>query len=256
MGGAMIAGWRDRGLTRAVVVEPAGAAVTALGLPRGVAVVDDAAKIPADFKPDVVVLAVKPQVMDDVAPAYRKYAGATFVSIAAGKTIGYFEQKLGADAAIVRVMPNLPASIGRGISVAVANKHTSGRGRDLAEALLAACGEVAWVEDEALIDPVTALSGGGPAYVFLLAEVMAKAGVAAGLPPALAQRLARVTVAGSGELVRQSTEDVATLRENVTSKGGTTFEALKVLMADDGIQPTFTKALAAATRRSKELSGS
>ncbi len=248
----MIAGWRDRGLTRAVVVEPAGAAA----VPRGIVVVGDAAQIPADFKPDVVVLAVKPQVMDDVAPAYAKYADATFVSIAAGKTLGYFQQKLGADAAIVRVMPNLPASIGRGISVAVANARTSGHGRDLAEMLLAACGEVAWVEDEALLDPVTALSGGGPAYVFLLAELLAEAGVAAGLPKALAQRLARVTVAGSGELIARSSEDVATLRENVTSKGGTTFEALKIMMASDGLQPIVTRALAAASRRSKELSGS
>ena len=248
----MIAGWRDRGLTRAVVVEPGSSA----SVPRGVTVVADAAKIPADFKPDVVVLAVKPQVMDDVAPAYARYAEATFVSIAAGKTLGYFQQKLGADAAIVRVMPNLPASIGRGISVAVANKRVSGRGRDLAEMLLAACGEVAWVEDEALLDPVTALSGGGPAYVFLLAELLAEAGVAAGLPKALAQRLARVTVAGSGELIAQSSEDVATLRENVTSKGGTTFEALKIMMAADGLQPIVTRAVAAATRRSKELSGS
>jgi pyrroline-5-carboxylate reductase len=258
MGGAMIAGWRDRGLTRAVVVEPARAAVAALGLPRSVTVVDDVAGIPADFKPDVIVLAVKPQVMDAVAPAYRGHAaaGATIVSIAAGKTLGYFAEKLGADAAVVRVMPNLPASIGRGISVAVANARTSGQGRDLAEMLLAACGEVAWVEDEALLDPVTALSGGGPAYVFLLAEVLAEAGVAAGLPKALAQRLARVTVAGSGELIAQSTEDVATLRQNVSSPGGTTLEALKVLMATDGIQAIFTRALAAASRRSKELSGS
>jgi pyrroline-5-carboxylate reductase len=252
MGGAMIAGWRDRGLTRAVVVEPAGSA----SVPRGVAVVGDAAQIPVDFTPDVVVLAVKPQVMDAVAPAYATYADATFVSIAAGKTLGYFAQKLGADAAIVRVMPNLPASIGRGISVAVANARTSGRGRDLAEMLLAACGEVAWVDDEALLDPVTALSGGGPAYVFLLAELLAEAGVAAGLPKALAQRLARVTVAGSGALIAQSSEDVATLRENVTSKGGTTFEALKIMMAPDGLQPIVTRALAAASRRSKELSGS
>jgi pyrroline-5-carboxylate reductase len=256
MGGAMIAGWRDRGLTRAVVVEPAGA--SALKLPNSVAVVADAAKIPADFKPDVVVLAVKPQVMDDVAPAYATYAsaGATVVSIAAGKTLGYFSQKLGADAAIVRVMPNLPASIGRGISVAVANKRVGGRGRDLAEMLLAACGEVAWVEDEALLDPVTALSGGGPAYVFLLAELLAEAGVAAGLPKALAQRLARVTVAGSGELIARSSEDVAPQRESVTSKGGTTFEALKIMMAADGLQPIVTRAVAAASRRSKELSGS
>ncbi len=252
----MIAGWRDRGLTRAVVVEPARAAVAALGLPASMLVVDDAAAIPADFKPDMVVLAVKPQAMDDVAPHYRRFAdaGAQILSIAAGKPLAYFAGKLGSEAAVIRVMPNLPASIGRGISVAVANARTGGGGRDLGEALLAACGEVAWVEDEGLLDAVTALSGGGPAYVFLLAELLAKAGVDCGLPPALAQRLARVTVAGSGELISQSTEAVETLRANVTSKGGTTFEALKVMMADDGLQPIVTRALQAATRRSRDLS--
>jgi pyrroline-5-carboxylate reductase len=253
----MIAGWRDRGLTRAVVVEPARAVVTALGLPPSVVVVDDAAAILGDFKPDIVVLAVKPQVMDAVVPPYRRFAdgGAQIVSIAAGKTLAALARQLGDRAAVIRVMPNLPASIGRGISVAVANAQTATGGRDLAEMLLAACGEVAWVEDEALLDPVTALSGGGPAYVFLLAEVLAEAGIACGLPPALARRLARVTVAGSGELIRDSTETVETLRQNVSSPGGTTLEALKVLMAQDGIQPIFLRALQAASRRSRELSG-
>ncbi|HUA53270.1 MAG TPA: pyrroline-5-carboxylate reductase [Candidatus Sulfotelmatobacter sp.] len=256
MGGAMIAGWRERGLTRAVVVEPAGAAVAALRLPPGMRVVEDAAAVPADFAPDMVVLAVKPQAMDDVAPRYRRFAdaGVQILSIAAGKTLDYFAARLGAGAPVIRVMPNLPASIGRGISVAVANPHTGGTGRDLAEALLAACGEVAWVDDEALLDAVTALSGGGPAYVFLLVELLARAGIECGLPPALAQRLARVTVAGSGELIRQSTEAVETLRQNVTSPGGTTLEALKILMADDGLQPIVTRALQAATRRSRDLS--
>jgi pyrroline-5-carboxylate reductase len=256
MGGAMIAGWRDRGLTRAVVVEPARAAVAALNLPASARVVDDAGQIPADFTPDMVVLAVKPQTMDAVVPLYRRFAdaGVPILSIAAGKTLGYFAGQLGNAAAVIRVMPNLPASIGRGISVAVANPRTDGGGRDLAEALLAACGEVAWVEDEALLDAVTALSGGGPAYVFLLAEVLAEAGAACGLPPALAQRLARVTVAGSGELIRQSIETLETLRQNVSSPGGTTLEALKVLMAADGIRPIFIRALEAAARRSRELS--
>lgn len=253
----MIAGWRDRGLTRAVVVEPAREAVAGLSLPSSVAVVDDAPAIPADFKPDIVVLAVKPQVMDAVLPPYRRFAesGAQIVSIAAGKPLAYLARQLGDQAAVIRVMPNLPASIGRGISVAVANPRTTTGGRDLAEMLLAACGEVAWVEDEALLDAVTALSGGGPAYVFLLAEVLAEAGIACGLPAALARRLARVTVAGSGELIRESTEAVETLRQNVTSPGGTTLEALKVLMAADGIQPIFIRALEAAARRSRELSG-
>ena len=228
----MIAGWRERGLTKAVVVEPARAAVAALKLPASIATVDDAAAIPADFKPDVVVIAVKPQTMDEVAPKYRRFAdaGVPIVSIAAGKTLGYFAKLLGADAAVVRVMPNLPASIGRGISVAVASKRVSGAARDLAEALLAACGEVAWVEDEGLIDAVTALSGSGPAYVFLLAEVMAEAGVACGLPPALAQRLARVT-----------------------SPGGTTQAAVETLQAG-GFETLLDRAITRATERGRELS--
>jgi len=175
------------------------------------------------------------------------------ISIAAGKTIAYFRQHLGAKAAIVRAMPNTPAAIGRGISVAVADVAASTAQRDLAETLLAACGEVAWVENEDLINPVTALSGGGPAYVFLLMEAMAEAGRRAGLPADLATRLARVTVSGAGELARLSGETAAQLRQAVTSPKGTTLEALKILMADDGIQPLFDRAIAAATRRSREL---
>jgi pyrroline-5-carboxylate reductase len=174
----------------------------------------------------------------------------------AGKTVAGLRGLVGEQAAIVRAMPNTPAAVRQGITVGFAGPGVTAAQRGLSEALLAAIGEVAWVEDEALIDPVTALSGGGPAYVFLLAEVLAQAGIECGLPPALAQRLARVTVAGSGELIRQSTETVETLRQNVTSPGGTTLEALKVLMAQDGIQPVFTRAIRAASRRSRELSGS
>jgi pyrroline-5-carboxylate reductase len=183
--------------------------------------------------------------------------GTFFLSIAAGKTIGYLERHLGAGtaagSAIVRAMPNTPAAVGRGISVACANRHATAAQREAATALLAAAGEVAWVEDEGLIDPVTAVSGGGPAYVFLLIECLAKAGVASGLPEDLAMRLARVTVSGSGELARLSDEPAAVLRQNVTSPGGTTLEALKILMAPDGLEPLLVKAIAAATRRSREL---
>jgi pyrroline-5-carboxylate reductase len=202
-----------------------------------------------------VLLAVKPQQMAAVLPSYARFArpGTFFLSIAAGKTIGYLERHLGAGAAIVRAMPNTPAAVGRGISVACANPAVTAAQRAAATALLSAAGEVAWVEDEALIDPVTALSGGGPAYVFLLIECLAKAGAAAGLPEDLAMRLARVTVSGSGELARLSDEPAAVLRQNVTSPGGTTLEALKVLMAPDGLEPLLVKAIAAATRRSREL---
>jgi pyrroline-5-carboxylate reductase len=152
-------------------------------------------------------------------------------------------------------MPNTPAAIGRGITVAVGNAQVLSPARRLAQALLAAAGPVEWVEDEALMDAVTAVSGSGPAYVFLLAETLARAGTAAGLPAALAERLARVTVAGSGELLHRSAEPAATLRQNVTSPGGTTAAALGVLMASDGMEPLLTKAVGAATKRGKELAG-
>jgi pyrroline-5-carboxylate reductase len=151
-------------------------------------------------------------------------------------------------------MPNTPAAIGRGITVACGSGIDAAQ-RALASDLLAAIGSVEWVEDEQLMDAVTALSGSGPAYVFLLAEAMAKAGVAAGLPPALAARLARETVAGSGELMHRSSLDPATLRQNVTSPGGTTAAALDVLMGPNGFERLLTEAIAAATRRSKDLAG-
>jgi pyrroline-5-carboxylate reductase len=256
MGGAMLRGWLARGMLPAnvVVVEPARDAPGDLA-GSGVAHLTTPGAIPGDFTPDVVVLAVKPQFMDEAIGHYARYARpeALFLSIAAGKTIAYFQRHLGPEAAVVRAMPNTPAAIGRGISVAVADPLVTAAQRELAETLLSACGEVAWVEAEALIDPVTALSGGGPAYVFLLMEAMAEAGRKAGLPADLAMRLARVTVSGAGELARLSPEDAAQLRQNVTSPKGTTLEALKILMGPDGIQPLFDRAIAAATRRSREL---
>jgi pyrroline-5-carboxylate reductase len=158
-------------------------------------------------------------------------------------------------AALVRAMPNTPAAIGRGITVAVANPRVSPDQRALVDALLSAVGAVEWITDEALMDAVTALSGSGPAYVFLLAEAMAHAGAAAGLPTALAATLARATVAGAGELLRRSPLDPATLRQNVTSPGGTTAAALDALMAEDGLERLLTKAIAAATKRSRDLAG-
>lgn len=252
MGGAMLAGWLDRGLTPAdvVVVEPHGA-----GLPGGVTLVSDAAQIPAGFAPDVVVLATKPQVMADVVPAYARFGSAVFLSIAAGRTLAFFAGLLG-DVAIVRAMPNTPAAVGRGMTVCAANAKVSNNQRAACQDLLEAVGDVAWVEDEGLIDAVTAVSGSGPAYVFLLAEAMEAAGIQAGLPADLSARLARATVSGSGELLRQSTESPAQLRKNVTSPGGTTAAALAVLMADGaGMTELLTKAIQAATDRSRELAG-
>jgi pyrroline-5-carboxylate reductase len=178
-----------------------------------------------------------------------------FLSIAAGKTLKYFTSHLGVTAKVVRSMPNTPAAVRQGISVATAASGVSEAEKKRCHQLLEAVGQVVWVDDEALMDPVTALSGSGPAYVFLLVEAMAAAGAKLGLTPDMAMQLARATVAGSGELLKQSSEPASQLRVNVTSPGGTTAEALKVLMAADGIQPVFDKALAAASRRSKELAG-
>jgi len=254
MGSALLGGWLDQGIDPAgiVVVEPGG--VPAFPAVTAVAGQDS---IPADFAPDVVVLAVKPQVMAEAAAPYARFAStAVFLSIAAGKTLSFFAERLGDDAAIVRAMPNTPAAVGRGITVCVANPLVNTASRAGCIALLEAVGEVAWVEDEALIDAVTAVSGSGPAYVFLLAETLAAAGAKAGLPADLATRLARATVAGSGELLRQSAETAAQLRINVTSPGGTTAAALAVLMDDKaGFGPLLDTAIEAAARRSKELAG-
>jgi len=256
MGGALMAGWLAGGLSgdSVTVVEPNPEAA-ALAAAKGVTVLGEVAQVPPDLEPVVVMLAVKPQQMDAILPSLAPFVGpdTVFLSIAAGTTIGYFAEQLGAEAVIVRAMPNTPAAVGRGMTVLVANPRASGAQRDLCGALLSAVSEVAWVEDEALLDPVTAVSGGGPAYVFLLIETLAQAGIEAGLPEELALRLARVTVAGAGELVHRSDEPASVLRENVTSPGGTTLEALKVLMAPDGLQPLMTRAIAAATRRSREL---
>lgn len=254
MGGAMLDGWLSRGLATAdvLVAEPVEALRPGKPGLRAVASTSQIAETP-----EIVVLAVKPQTMDAVLPDLRRFAdaGAVFLSIAAGKTLKYFAGHLGAAARVVRAMPNTPAAVRQGITVACASQDVTAAQRKRCQELLEAVGEALWVEDENLMDPVTALSGSGPAYVFLLVEAMAAAGAKLGLAPEMAMQLARATVAGSGELLRQSSDPAAQLRVNVTSPGGTTAEALKVLMAADGIQPVFDKALAAATRRSKELAG-
>jgi pyrroline-5-carboxylate reductase len=255
MGGAMLDGWLARGINpkKLVVIElQPGKTVKALtrrGLklnPKGKAA--EAAAI---------VIAVKPQTAPEAMPPLSQHVGKStlVLSIMAGRTLRFLQNSLPAATAIVRAMPNTPASIGRGISVAVANANVSARQRKLASDLLAAIGKVEWVGDETLMDAVTALSGSGPAYVFLLAEAMTKAGIAAGLPAELAARLARETVAGSGELLHRSDLDAAMLRQNVTSPGGTTAAALAVLMGPGGFDELLTKAIAAATRRGRELAG-
>ena len=255
MGGALLEGWLALGLNpkHIVVIEPAPAGhLTALA-DRGVRL-----NPPRDRIGEVaaVMVAVKPQVAPEVMPALAPLVGAAtvVVSIMAGRTLQFLEAAL-PGAAVIRAMPNTPAAIGRGITVAVANARVSREQRGLVHTLLSTVGAVEWAPDEALMDAVTALSGSGPAYVFLLAEAMARAGVAAGLPPALAETLARATVAGSGELLQRSPLDAATLRQHVTSPGGTTAAALDVLMAQDGLEPLMTKAIAAATKRSRDLAG-
>ncbi|TDI59815.1 MAG: pyrroline-5-carboxylate reductase [Alphaproteobacteria bacterium] len=255
MGAAMLSGWLAGGLdvSAVTVVEPFETTREALSASHAglqvVSSIDDVAATPS-----IVILAVKPQVMGDVMAPLRAWDKALFVSIAAGKTLGYFEAHLGADRSIIRVMPNTPAAVGAGISVAVGNAQVTADHKSLATALLQAVGMVDWVEDEGLIDAVTAVSGSGPAYVFHLVEAMTQAGIAAGLDAPLASRLARQTVIGSGVLMAEDDADAATLRQNVTSPGGTTQAALDVLMGDNRLVDLLTEAIAAAKKRSTELS--
>lgn len=209
-----------------------------------------------DNPPSVILAAVKPQVMDEVFAPLAKLAGpqTIILSIAAGKTIASFERHLAPGIAVIRAMPNTPAQVGRGVTACVANAATTAGQKAIASALLAAAGSVVWLDREGDMDAVTAVSGSGPAYVFLVAECLAEAGRAAGLSPELADELARATVSGAGELLSRSEFDAATLRKNVTSPGGTTAAALDVLMGEPGLQELFTQAVLAAARRSRELS--
>jgi len=255
MGSALLEGWIRLGLDpqNIAVIEPAIppqiAALTQRGLqlnPTPRALKNIAA----------IVLAVKPQVAPQAIPPLAPLVSPStvVVSIMAGRTLRFLSDALAKPCAIVRAMPNTPAAIGRGITVAVP-LHANEAQRALADRLLSATGAVEWTTDEALMDAVTAVSGSGPAYVFLLAEALTEAGVAAGLPHELAAKLARETVAGSGELLHRSPLDAAVLRENVTSPAGTTAAALAVLMGQDGLASLMEKAVAAATKRSRELAG-
>jgi pyrroline-5-carboxylate reductase len=256
MGGAMLDGWLKIGLPleRITVIDPHPSpdmqALAAKGLALNPALEGLAPQA-------VLVLAVKPQMLDEAAPALDKLIGegTVVLSILAGKTIANIQDRLPAALAVVRAMPNLPAAIGRGVTAAVGSAGLTTSQRDLAQALLSGVGSVEWLDDEALIDAVTAISGSGPAYVFHLAECLAEAGRQLGLPADVAVRLARATVSGAGELLHQSDLPAGTLRENVTSKGGTTAAALEVLMAADGLQPLITRTAGAAKRRAAELSG-
>lgn len=254
MGGAMLDRWLASGLDpdRVAVLDPFLSEARAAEL--------TARRVPVHRTPpaetfDILMLAVKPQSMAETLPLVAPLAApdALVVSVAAGIRITTLAAAFGDGRHIVRVMPNTPAQIGKGISVAVAAGRMDRRRRAAVEALLNAVGESAWVEDEALIDAVTAVSGSGPAYVFLLAECLARAGEQVGLPPDLAERLARQTVVGGGALLAASSDSAAQLRENVTSPNGTTAAALGVLMAPDGLEPLLARAVEAARKRSVEL---
>lgn len=263
MGGAMLGGWLSEGFDPdlALVIDPAPSPAMADMIAR--TGVRHATAAPDNFLPDVLVLAVKPQIMDKVAAGVASLMGpdTVAVSVAAGITLDGLAATLKAGSpgdgqpAVVRTMPNTPALIRRGITVACPNRFVTALQRDRVDRLLAAIGAVEWVEDEALIDAVTAVSGSGPAYIFHLAECMAEAGIAAGLPADLAMKLARETVAGAGEMLARSAETPEKLRQNVTSPNGTTAAALSVLMGDRAMADLMARAVAAAKKRSQELSG-
>ncbi len=255
MGGALLEGWVNQG------IDPAKVSVLDPNMKTGSSafIQERSIKLNPELdtlaKPDILVLAVKPQVMDEVLSGLRDliHPDVTILSIAAGCTIASLAVHAGEGVSIVRAMPNTPASVGCGMTVAIANDAVSGRDKTVCNHLLAAVGEVEWIEDEALMDPVTAVSGSGPAYVFHFVECLAEAGRKAGLEAGLAMRLARQTVVGAGELLHYASGGAEELRRNVTSPGGTTEAALKVLMGDDGLQELMDKAVDAAAERSKEL---
>src|SRR5437764_10748033 len=252
MGGAMLTGWLARGLDpkNIAVIEPSPSNEVSALAAKGVRLNPYASDLGTVA---TLVVALKPQMFRQAGAMLKSFTGpSTLVaSIMAGTTIASISEVCGGS--VVRAMPNTPAAIGRGITVAVAAKNVSTAQRAVADALLRATGSVEWVDDESLMDAVTAVSGSGPAYVFLLAEELARAGVEAGLPEALATKLARETVTGSGELLHQSELPSSTLRQNVTSPGGTTAAALSVLMGEAGLRDLMIRAIAAATQRSKEL---
>lgn len=256
MGQALLGGWIDHHIAPSdiVVIDPNPdnlAVATGMGCHGYSSPLD----IPAEFQPDVMVLAVKPQMMEAVLPTFKSFAdkGTLVVSIAAGTTIAQFEEAFGEGAAIIRTMPNTPAAVRKGMIVCCPNAYVTKDHERICDILMEAVGTVAWIDDEGLMDAVTGVSGSGPAYVFYMMEALTAAGISAGLPADLAELLAENTVAGAGALALQSNETAAELRKNVTSPNGTTAAGLEILMAEDGLGPLLEKTVAAATRRSREL---
>lgn len=244
MGGAMLRRWDELELCSEIqVIEPSD--------PKALPAPD---ALPAAFSPDVVIYAVKPQILPEILPDYARFSHALHLSIAAGKKISFFENILSEKTRLIRAMPNTPAAIGQGVSVACPNKHATTHDRETAEKLLSAVGKCLWTDKEEDMNAVTALSGSGPAYVFLLIECMTAAGIANGLTPEMSAVLARETVIGSAALAAaESWTSPETLRRNVTSPGGTTEAALKVLMSDEQLLKLMTSAITAARKRAEEL---
>ncbi len=258
MGGALLKGWLENGLNpdAIIIVDPylKGAKKQAPSLQEN-AFFESLRQLPSGLSPSFAVLAVKPQMMDEALDDFKnlKTDHTLFLSIAAGKTVDYFTNHLGGKAQIVRAMPNTPASIGMGMTAAYPNKNVTQEQKEICAELLGVVGLFDFVDDEALMDAVTALSGSGPAYIFHMAESMAQAGEALGLSRDLAKKLAAQTVSGAGALLYSSDDDAAQLRINVTSPNGTTAAALDVLMKEDGLTKLMTEALKAAYDRSKKL---
>jgi pyrroline-5-carboxylate reductase len=253
MGGAMLRPWMESRVADSIYVvtpRPDHVPVKA-GLLQVVAAPD---KLPAGFVPDVIVLAVKPQILGDVLPAYKAYAASSlFISVAAGKKLSFYESALGHQARVVRAMPNLPAQLGEGATLLVANAAVSEADRAMAENLLAALGKAYWLENENQMDAGTALSGCGPAYFYLLADVLAREATALGLPAVLAQDLARQTLIGGAALWREQPKSASDLYQSIAVKGGMTEAALAALQKDDALKALARQALAAAINRAKVL---
>jgi len=252
MGSALLECWQhtgDHGITHFHVIEP-----QCIRTDAPVTRYENLQSLPTQLSPDVIVFAVKPQQLPELLPAYRKRFGITplYISIAAGKNLAFYKKHLGAKARIVRAMPNTPALVGHGIT-ALCGSALAATDKTLAEKLMGAVGQTLWLDDESQMDAVTALSGSGPAYVFLFLESLTEAGIAAGLPADRARALAMQTIYGSAMLARQSHENFATLRQNVSSPGGTTEAALKLLMQDNAFKTLVKNAVLAAARRAKEL---
>ncbi|PYD47096.1 pyrroline-5-carboxylate reductase [Novacetimonas pomaceti] len=255
MGGAMLQGWLAEGLAPSVIVDRHRDSV-----PAPHRLVRDVTDLPADFQPDLIILAMKPQKVEATLGAIAPYARhAPVLSVLAGRTVHGLTEGLaahmppGARPLVIRSMPNTPAAVGEGMTVSYAPPQATPQQRAMCDRVLSAVGETAWVEHEDQIDIVTAISGSGPAYVFLLAELLEDVGVGEGLPPALARQIARQTVSGAGALMQQSGTEAAQLRRNVTSPGGTTQQALSILMAPDAWPATLRAAIRAGAKRAREL---